>query len=123
MAQISVTIAGRAFRMACEDGEEEHLTGLAATLDARIGDMRKAFGEIGDQRLTVMAAISLADERLDAQARLARLEEDMARLRESARGASMLADDSARQIAQAIDDAAARIEAVARALDGGDHAG
>ena len=121
MAQISVTIAGRAFRMACEDGEEEHLTGLAATLDARIGDMRKAFGEIGDQRLTVMAAISLADERLDALARLARLEEDMARLRESARGTTMLAEDSARQIAQSIDEAAARIEAAARALDGGDH--
>ncbi len=121
MAQISVTIAGRAFRMACEDGEEEHLSGLAATLDARIGDMRKAFGEIGDQRLTVMAAISLADERLDALARLARLEEDMARLRESARGATMLAEDSARQIAQSIDEAAARIEAAARALDGGDH--
>ena len=121
MAQISVTIAGRAFRMACEDGEEEHLSGLAATLDARIGDMRKAFGEIGDQRLTVMAAISLADERLDALARLARLEEDMARLRESARGTTMLAEDSARQIAQSIDEAAARIEAAARAIDGGDH--
>jgi cell division protein ZapA len=123
MAQISVTIAGRAFRMACEDGEEEHLTGLAATLDARIADMRKSFGEIGDQRLTVMAAISLADERLDALARLAKLEEDMARLRESARGATMLAEDSARQIAQSIDDAAARIEAAARALDGGENAG
>jgi cell division protein ZapA len=123
MAQISVTIAGRAFRMACEDGEEEHLTGLAATLDARIADMRKSFGEIGDQRLTVMAAISLADERLDALARLAKLEEDMARLRESARGATMLAEDSARQIAQSIDEAAARIEAAARALDGGENAG
>jgi cell division protein ZapA len=123
MAQISVTIAGRAFRMACEDGEEEHLTGLAATLDARIADMRKSFGEIGDQRLTVMAAISLADERLDALARLAKLEEDMARLRESALGATMLAEDSARQIAQSIDDAAARIEAAARALDGGENAG
>ena len=123
MSQISVTIAGRAFRMACEDGEEEHLTGLAATLDARIADMRKSFGEIGDQRLTVMAAISLADERLDALARLAKLEEDMARLRESARGATMLAEDSARQIAQSIDEAAARIEAAARALDGGENAG
>ena len=123
MALISVTIAGRAFRMACEDGEEEHLTGLAATLDARIADMRKSFGEIGDQRLTVMAAISLADERLDALARLAKLEEDMARLRESARGATMLAEDSARQIAQSIDEAAARIEAAARALDGGENAG
>ena len=117
MAQISVTIAGRAFRMACEDGQEEHLTALAATLDARIVEMRQAFGEIGDQRLTVMAALSLADERSEALGKIARLEEDVARVRESSRGATMLADDAARQIAQAIDDAAGRIEAAARAID------
>ncbi len=119
MAQVSVTIAGRAYRMACEDGQEEHLTGLAAGLDARIGDMRQSFGEIGDQRLVVMAALSIADERADALARVARTEEDLARVRESSRGVTMLAEDSARQIAQAIDDAAARIEGAARLLDGG----
>ncbi len=119
MAQVSVTIAGRPFRMACDDGQEEHLTALAALLDARIGDMRQAFGEIGDQRLTVMAAISLADDRGEALARAAKLDEDMARMREAARGGAMLAEDSARQIAQAIDDAAVRIEAIARGLDEG----
>ncbi len=118
MAQISVTIAGRAFRMACEDGEEEHLTGLAAILEERVVEMRKAFGEIGDQRLTVMAAISLADERAEALRRATKLDEEIARLREASRGASMLAEDSARQIAQAIDEAAARIERAAKATDG-----
>lgn len=118
MAQVSVTIAGRAFRMACEDGQEDHLTGLAATLDQRIADMRQAFGEIGDQRLLVMAALSIADEGAEAKARIARLEDEIARARESGRGAAMLAEDAARQAAQAIDEAAARVESLARTLDG-----
>jgi cell division protein ZapA len=117
MAQISVTIAGRAFRMACADGEETHLEGLAGALDERIGEMRKSFGEIGDQRLTVMAAISLADERAEAVSRAARLEDEIARLKEASRGATMLAEDSARQIAQAIEDAAGKIERAAKAMD------
>jgi cell division protein ZapA len=118
MAQVSVTIAGRAFRMACEDGQEAHLTSLAALLDQRIADMRVSFGEIGDQRLLVMAAISIADEGAEAKARVAQLEEETARARESGRGAAMLAEDAARQAAQAIEEAAARVEALARALDG-----
>ena len=36
MPQVNVTINGRQFRMACEDGQEEHLTRLARELDARI---------------------------------------------------------------------------------------
>src|SRR5260370_41311282 len=62
MPQVSVTINGRSFRMACEDGEEAHLQHLAEDLDQRIGRLRTRFGEIGDTRLTVMAALTLADE-------------------------------------------------------------
>jgi cell division protein ZapA (FtsZ GTPase activity inhibitor) len=36
MTQVNVTINGRQFRMACEDGEEERLARLAEDLDARI---------------------------------------------------------------------------------------
>ena len=61
MAQVSVTINGRQFRMTCEDGQEEHLEKLARELDARIGGLRAKFGEIGDTRLTVMAAITVVD--------------------------------------------------------------
>ena len=60
MAQITVTINGKSFRMACDDGEEERLMGLAARFDGWINDLRGAFGEIGDQRLTVMAGIMAA---------------------------------------------------------------
>ena len=47
----NVTINGRQFRMACEDGQEEHLRSLPRPrrADQRV---RSKFGEIGDARLT-----------------------------------------------------------------------
>ena len=62
MAQVNTSIAGRQFRLACEDGQEDHLQALAKDIDQRIIDLRRKFGEIGDTRLTVMAALMLADE-------------------------------------------------------------
>ncbi len=62
MAQVTVTIAGRTYRMACGDGEEAHLEGLAALYDSRIEEMRRGLGELGDMRLHVMAALMIADE-------------------------------------------------------------
>lgn len=67
MPQVTVTIAGRVYRMACGENEEAHLEGLAADLDQRITDLRKGFGEIGDMRLHVMAALSVADELYEAR--------------------------------------------------------
>jgi cell division protein ZapA (FtsZ GTPase activity inhibitor) len=62
MAHVSVTINGRQYRMACEDGQENHLIWLSGDLDRRIGQLRAQFGEIGDMRLTMMAALTVADE-------------------------------------------------------------
>ena len=56
MAQISVTIDGRKYRLACNEGEEARLESLAGMIDEKIGEMRTTFGEIGDQRLVIMAA-------------------------------------------------------------------
>src|SRR5260370_35685390 len=78
MSQVTVTINGRQFRMACEDGQESHLLRLAQDLDQRIERLRGTFGEIGDTRLTVMAALTVADEFADASGRVRRLGEDMA---------------------------------------------
>ena len=48
MAQITVTIDGKAYRMACEEGQEDHLTQLADRLDRYVGHLKGQFGEIGD---------------------------------------------------------------------------
>src|SRR5208337_556966 len=93
MSQVNVTINGRQFRMACEDGQEGHLMNLAADLDGRIEGLRKKFGEIGDTRLTVMAALTVADELAEMALRIRTLEQEVADLQE-ARAASADRDKS-----------------------------
>lgn len=116
MSQVNVTIAGRQFRMACEDGQESHLQQLAKDLDDRIVALREQFGEIGDARLTVMAALMLADELSEVGKKLKRLEQDHIALQD-ARAASTLQTQSGQAaIANALNAAAERIEGVARKL-------
>ncbi len=117
MSQVSVTINGRQFRMACEDGQEGHLMNLARDLDTRIEELRAKFGEIGDTRLTVIAALTIADSLADTAARIKRLEDDLAAL-QSARLEAVNIDAAARAaIAAALNAAAARIEAITAKLN------
>lgn len=116
MPQITVVIAGKTYRMACGDGEEERLEGLAAMLDAKIAEMRGAFGEIGDMRLQVMASITFADLLLDAQSRIGTLETEVAELRMLLAGADERRQASEDRTATAIVGAAERIERLARGL-------
>lgn len=73
MPQVVVTIAGKTYRMACDDGQEAHLEALAERFDRTMRQLKDAFGTIGDQRLTVMTAIMVMDELVDAEARIAEL--------------------------------------------------
>lgn len=119
MAQVNVRIGGRLYRMACADGEEEHLSGLAARLDAKIDELRGSFGEIGDTRITVMAALTIADQLGEAERRVAALEAENDRLRGVEAGVEARLDALAEAAAGAIGEAAARIDRVAHALDAG----
>lgn len=118
MAHVTVTIAGRVYRMACNDGEEPHLETLAAQVDAKIADIRKAFGEIGDQRITVMAALTMADELAEARKRCAQLEMDLLNLKQQDSEIRSGADDLAKRLASSLGDAAERIEGIAQRLNG-----
>lgn len=117
MAQVTVTIAGRTYRMACGDGEEEHLTGLAAAYDAKIGELRKAFGEIGDMRLQVMAALTYADDLAEARKRVAALETELAASRAAAARSDAAAEAVETRAAEAVGKAADRLERVAKVLN------
>ncbi len=117
MSQVSVTINGRQFRMACEDGQEGHLMNLARDLDSRIEGLRAKFGEIGDTRLTVMAALTLADSLAETGLRIKRLEEDLAAL-QNARAEAVNLDKAAHAaIAAALNAAAERIESITKKLN------
>ncbi|GEP11399.1 cell division protein ZapA [Methylobacterium gnaphalii] len=109
MAHVTVTIAGKTYRMACGEGEEEHLTKLASSFDERVAEMRKAFGEIGDMRLHVMAALTISDELAELKRRFAALGAETAGLRDAA-------SSSEAQLAEGIERTAERIERLTQAL-------
>ena len=117
MSQVNVTINGRQFRMACEDGEEDHLQQLAADLDQRIVRLRERFGEIGDTRLTVMAALTLADELSETKSKLERIEPEFVTLQDASVVSADRAQATQAAIAAALNAAAERIENITKRLN------
>lgn len=114
MAHVQVTIAGRSYRMACGDGEETHLQELAAGLDGKVSELRAAFGEIGDMRLHVMAALTVADELAEMRRRVSALEQEVAAMRAVAAATVERAEKSDRQVVDALGRTADRIERLAK---------
>ena len=117
MAHVSVTINGRQYRMACDDGQENHLARLAYELDQRIARLRGEFGEIGDMRLTVMAALIVSDELAEMGQRLRRLEEELMALQEARKVSADRAEATQAALVTAFDAASARIEKVVKTLN------
>jgi len=117
MPQVTVTISGRTYRMACGEGEEGRLEGLAALYDGKIQDLRESFGEIGDMRLHVMAALTLADEFTETRAKLDALAGEVAALQARAAVGEERAQVREAQLADALVEAAGRIERLAKSLN------
>jgi len=117
MSHINVTINGRQYRMACEEGQEVRLLKLAESLEARIGSLRGKFGEIGDARLTVMAALMVSDELLDTNNRIRALEAELDSLRDVRLAATDRAKARQIAVANALNAAADRIEKTTQVLN------
>ncbi|MEO6947221.1 MAG: cell division protein ZapA [Nitrobacter sp.] len=117
MSHLNVTINGRQYRMACEDGQEDRLLKLAGELESRIGELRGKFGEIGDQRLEVMAALTTSDELLDANQRIRALEDELKGLRDVRATAAERARATQVAVSAALNAAAERIEKTTQVLN------
>ncbi|MET1412670.1 cell division protein ZapA [Roseibium sp. HPY-6] len=116
MSQITVTINGKSFRMACDDGEEDRLMGLAARFDGWISELKGAFGEIGDQRLTVMAGIMATDQLSELERRVKQLEGELEDARQRQVAALDNMSQNEEELSRAVTTAAARIESLADSL-------
>ena len=117
MSHINVTLNGRQYRMACEEGQQARLLKLAENLESRIQSLRGKFGEIGDARLTVMAALTVCDELLDANSRIRTLEEELEALRDIRVAAADRAKATQTAVANALNAAADRIEKTTQVLN------
>ncbi|HLY00269.1 MAG TPA: cell division protein ZapA [Roseiarcus sp.] len=108
MSQVSVTIDGTRYRLACNEGEEAQLESLAGLIDDKIGEMRASFGEIGDKRLVIMAALSVADSLTEARDAAA-----------AERKRSEETEQRAHALVSSLDELSSRIGQVAARLSGG----
>lgn len=117
MSHINVTINARQYRMACEEGQEVRLLKLAESLETRIQSLRGKFGEIGDARLTVMAALTVCDELVDAGNRIRTMEQELTELRDFRNAAVERARMTQTAVVNALNAAAERIEKSTQVLN------
>jgi cell division protein ZapA len=119
MPFIEVSINGRNYRMACERGQEEHLHRLAQDFDRRIAGVKREFGDIGDARLSVMAALLLADERFEAERRAQELQAALDEAKGLGAAATNRVQATEAAVIAALNAASERIEQVTRGLNQG----
>ena len=117
MSHVNVTINGRQYRMACEDGQEVAAAEACREPGNADRGLRGKFGEIGDARLTVMAALTVCDELLDASQRIRNLEEELDALRDVRVAAADRARATQIAVVNALNSAADRIEKTTQVLN------
>lgn len=117
MPEVNVEINGRKYRMACEEGQQKHLIGLAERFDRQVEALKGAVGEIGDQRLTVMAGIAVVDELAEAERRIAELEREVTILTRAGQEVAAEIETLEAQFAAKLTEAAKALEGVAGSLD------
>ncbi|MGE4221098.1 MAG: cell division protein ZapA [Alphaproteobacteria bacterium] len=115
MSQLSISVNGRTYTIACDDGQEEHLARLADYLDSRVSELTGSLGQLGEANLLLMAGLLIADELADAYAELAAAGKQAGAAR---RDGTPAASAGEVQAAEMLESLAARIEAVAARLEG-----
>lgn len=65
MAEVDIIIAGRAYKVACRDGEEEALRTAARMVDAKSREALAGLGALSEARQLLFAGLLLADQLID----------------------------------------------------------
>jgi cell division protein ZapA len=110
MGQVSVTLNGRTYRLECGEGEENHLIALAEYLSSHVDTMKRKFGQVGDDRLILMASLLVTDELWELRRQMQELKSALA----EARRDRSVADESSKSVQS---DLAQRVSSVADRLE------
>ncbi len=116
MAHISVSVNGRSYMLACDDGEEEHLRRLAGYLDNHIQDLSASIGPVGETRLLLMAGLMVTDELAGAIDKITKLETELTEAKERQGEPGARFDALETSLTETIEKAAGRLEGLAKAL-------
>ncbi|MCP5432172.1 MAG: cell division protein ZapA [Alphaproteobacteria bacterium] len=117
MSQVSVSVNGRSYIVACDEGEEEHLRELSRYIDKHVSSLADSIGQVGDSRLLLMAGLLVCDELSDALTRLDELEQEIQSLKDVRSTIIEKAKTSESQVAEVLESAARRVEDIAARLE------
>lgn len=120
MGQVSVTLNGRNYRLECSEGEEAHLIELAEYLGSHVDEMRRKFGQVGDDRLILMASLVVTDELWELRREIEEMKTALAEARRDKSASDESAKSVQAELSAKIREAAERLELLnAQFLPGG----
>ena len=70
MANVSIKFNGKDFLLSCEDGQEEHLEELSFRLNEKFNDLKSSLGNIGENKLLLITAITTMDEYFETKKKI-----------------------------------------------------
>jgi cell division protein ZapA len=109
MPLVNVMVNSRAYTIACDEGEEEHLKELAGYVDAKAREVLGSVGQVGDARMLLMAALLIADERHELTGKVPASDGEKQTLHLRAEKAESAAADALESAAKRMEDIAVRL--------------
>lgn len=116
MPLVNVMVNGRAYTIACDDGEEAHLKELAAHVDEKAREVLSSVGQVGDTRMLLMAALLIADEHHDLAAKSDAGRDAVRDSSEETQKLHLKAEEAENRAADALEAASKKLEDIAARL-------
>jgi cell division protein ZapA len=116
MPLVNIMVNARAYTVACDEGEEEHLRELAGHVDGKVRELLETVGQVGDARLILMAALLITDDYFDAAARLEQRAREVGDLSAAQDQMNERISDAETGVVSALESAANRVEELAARL-------
>ena len=70
MANVNIKFNGKEFLLSCEDGQEDHLEQLSINLNNKFDDLKNSLGNIGENKLLLIASIKVMDEYFETKKKI-----------------------------------------------------
>ncbi|MFN4275571.1 MAG: cell division protein ZapA [Ferrovibrio sp.] len=109
MAMVKVTVNSRLYEIGCDDGEEDQVRRLSQVLDVRVRELAALVGQVGEARLMLMTALTLADDLEQAQRDVAAMRQEVSAFQAEQKTATEGADALV-GLAKRLEDIAAKLE-------------
>ena len=113
MPLVNILLNGKAFTLACDEGEENRLKELGAFIDRRVQDLSSQVGQIDHARLILMASLVVADELSEALTRVDERDKEVAELKRLAAASAASIEQAESRLAEILENAATRLETIA----------